>query len=162
MIKAKLLDKYAVDVINVKHKRELIHLRSSQMIQVINVKHLPLEERSEALQKVYEEQDKALLELETYLPFEETTPSCVNTSDSLVPYYEVVDGTVVQKWEVRVNDPVVIEQQIEMLKAQLAASDYKVMKCYEASLVGKELPYDMTVLHEERQGVRDRIRELER
>ncbi len=160
MIKAKLLDKYAVDVIDVKHMSEMIHFRSSQLIQAINVKQLLPEERSEALQKVYDDRDKALLELDVYLPFEETTPPAVGYGNSLIPYYEVVGGVVVQKWELRMSDPVAIEQQIEALKTELAASDYKVTKCYEASLVGKELPYDVVVLHEERQGLRDRIGEL--
>lgn len=51
--------------------------------------------------------------------------------------------------------------EIDMLKKQIADSDYKVTKCYEYSLCGLELPYDIKALHAERQALRDRINELE-
>lgn len=50
---------------------------------------------------------------------------------------------------------------IQKLKDELSASDYKIIKCYEASLVGKELPYNILEVHSERQALRDRINELE-
>lgn len=52
-------------------------------------------------------------------------------------------------------------QEIEMLKAQLADTDYKIIKCSEYQLAGVELPYDITAMHAERQALRDRINELE-
>ena len=51
--------------------------------------------------------------------------------------------------------------QISMLKAQLEASDYKVIKCYEYSLAGLPAPYDTQELHAERQAIRDQINALE-
>ena len=54
-----------------------------------------------------------------------------------------------------------VEQQIASLKAELSATDYKIIKCSEAQLVGEELPYDIVTLHTERQAIRDRINELE-
>ncbi len=39
--------------------------------------------------------------------------------------------------------------------------DWKIIKCYEAALLGLEMPYDVTELHEKRQKARDRINELE-
>ncbi len=53
------------------------------------------------------------------------------------------------------------QEQIKTLEAKIAATDYKVIKCYEYSLVGLELPYDLTLLHEEREAIRNQIRELE-
>lgn len=50
---------------------------------------------------------------------------------------------------------------IESLKSELQASDYKVIKCVEAMAVGVEMPYNMTALHKERQALRDKINELE-
>lgn len=50
---------------------------------------------------------------------------------------------------------------IESLKSELQASDYKVIKCAEAICLNEELPYDMTALHNERQALRDKINELE-
>lgn len=54
-----------------------------------------------------------------------------------------------------------LKREIQGLKDSLAASDYKVAKCYEASLMKQALPYDITSLHTERQQVRDKINELE-
>jgi hypothetical protein len=53
------------------------------------------------------------------------------------------------------------QEQIKVLKEELASTDYKVIKCYEYSLAGLELPYDITLLHEEREAIREQIRELE-
>ena len=64
--------------------------------------------------------------------------------------------------EITVEDiPESPEEQISKLKAQLESTDYKIIKCSEAQLVGEELPYDITALHAERQALRDRINELE-
>lgn len=54
------------------------------------------------------------------------------------------------------------EEQIAVLKAELSATDYKIIKCSEAQLMGETLPYDIAVLHAERQVLRDRINALER
>lgn len=51
--------------------------------------------------------------------------------------------------------------EIESLKEQLRAGDYKVIKSYEQEKVGKEPDYDMTALHQERQAIRDAINALE-
>jgi hypothetical protein len=54
-----------------------------------------------------------------------------------------------------------VQEEIASLKAELASTDYKIIKCSEAQLVGEELPYDIATLHAERQALRDRINELE-
>ena len=51
--------------------------------------------------------------------------------------------------------------QIELLKNQLSSTDYKVIKCYEYQLVNLPQPYDIQVLHIERQQLRDQIGALE-
>ena len=51
--------------------------------------------------------------------------------------------------------------EIERLKSELQESDYKVIKCAEAMVVGAEMPYDVESLHKERQALRDKINELE-
>ena len=45
--------------------------------------------------------------------------------------------------------------------ADLADGDYKVIKCMEAFLCGEPLPYDIAVLHAERQELRDIINNSE-
>jgi len=53
------------------------------------------------------------------------------------------------------------QQEIARLKEELAATDYKIIKCSEYSLAGQDLPYDIAELHANRQALRDRINELE-
>lgn len=60
-----------------------------------------------------------------------------------------------------VFDPNKIQAKIKEHKDKLNDSDYKIMKCYEASLGGQPLPYDFDALSEERQGYRDKINKLE-
>lgn len=54
-----------------------------------------------------------------------------------------------------------IKTDIEDLKNLLTAGDYKITKCYEATLLGKELPYDINELHQDRESLRKRINQLE-
>lgn len=66
----------------------------------------------------------------------------------------------------KVLDKKAIEMEIKDLKNKLSSSnsnigDYKITKCYEASLAGKPLPYDIESLRNERQKVRDEINRLE-
>ncbi len=62
------------------------------------------------------------------------------------------------------DEPVLIDerlQRIYQLKAELAKTDYMVIKCYEYSLAGMDPPYDIAMLHADRQAVRDDINALE-
>lgn len=52
-------------------------------------------------------------------------------------------------------------RKIEALKRELAGSDYKVIKCFEAYLAGEDMPYDIESLREERQKIRDEINGLQ-
>ncbi|MGM9580345.1 MAG: hypothetical protein ACI3U2_03810 [Anaerovibrio sp.] len=59
-----------------------------------------------------------------------------------------------------------LKQEIINYEARLSANtsdigDYRIIKCYEAALAKKESPYDIDALIAERQGVRDKINELE-
>ena len=51
--------------------------------------------------------------------------------------------------------------KIQELKEELANTDYQVLKCYEANVMGLDLPYDTHKIHEERQRLRDSINSLE-
>lgn len=59
------------------------------------------------------------------------------------------------------------QQEIYDLQTMLTSSnsdigDYKIIKCYEASLSGAKMPYDLEDLLAKRQAARDRINELQR
>lgn len=73
----------------------------------------------------------------------------------------VNDGRISFNYEV-VVDTQAVRRMIEEQKALLSASDYKVMKCYEASIAGEEMPYDIDALHAERNRMRERVNELEK
>lgn len=53
------------------------------------------------------------------------------------------------------------KNRVRALKQELDDSDYKITKCYEASIVGETLPYNVSELHSERQAVRDEINRIE-
>lgn len=61
----------------------------------------------------------------------------------------------------KVFDVQKVQSDIDVQKAILSGSDYKVSKCYEASLLGEQLPYDINELHTQRQAARNKINELE-
>ena len=54
-----------------------------------------------------------------------------------------------------------VTAQIDDLKNRIAASDYKVIKTYEYTLLGEQTEYDMEAVHAERQALRDQINVLE-
>lgn len=53
------------------------------------------------------------------------------------------------------------EQRIRDLNAELASTDYRVLKCVEAQTLGLPAPYDMKTVHAERQAIRDEINSLQ-
>ena len=61
----------------------------------------------------------------------------------------------------KVQEYVADSRALEAYRNALAETDYKVIKCYEYSLVGLELPYDIQDLHEKRENIREEIRRLE-
>lgn len=58
-------------------------------------------------------------------------------------------------------DSNLVNEEIRTLKKQLDGEDYKIIKCYEASLIGEPAPYDVLAMHKNRQVIRDKINELE-
>lgn len=60
-----------------------------------------------------------------------------------------------------------LRQEIINQEASLSANtseigDYRIIKCYEAALLGKkDMPYDVNGLVEQRQAVRDKINALQ-
>lgn len=69
-------------------------------------------------------------------------------------YYAVVKNPEPTPEEVK-------QARIMELKAELSATDYKIIKCSECNLAGEPLPYDINELHATRQAIRDEINELE-
>jgi len=51
--------------------------------------------------------------------------------------------------------------EIYKLKRKLSNNDYKIIKCYEYSLNGKNAPYDVAAIHAENEATRDQINVLQ-
>lgn len=95
-----------------------------------------------------------------FLDFVESEQPKCDSGFISVDSYEIMNGKIVQSWEVKV-DPMEITSQIQDLKIKLESTDYMVTKCMESSLVGKHLPYDIESIHVQRQSIRDEINRLE-
>lgn len=53
------------------------------------------------------------------------------------------------------------QQEVINLQWKLNSTDYKVIKCSEAKLLGNDIPYDVKTVVAERQAIRDQINELQ-
>lgn len=111
----------------------------------------------------YDRNEKALIEdgwkLYTVEPYEKEVPE----GKKICVYYEETDTTInaIQLLDDIIIPEKTIAEKIEELKIRLTDTDYKIIKCSEYQLAGKELPYDIVELHVERQALRDEINELE-
>lgn len=95
-----------------------------------------------------------------YLEYVQTDRPICKEGFKTIPDYLEIDGKIAQSW-LTVYDNQTFINEITQLKSQLSATDYQVTKCMEAQLIGNPLPYNIEVLHSERQQIRDRINELE-
>ena len=93
-------------------------------------------------------------------PIDEDSMRSDNPDNIVVPVPYDNGDRISYRYEVKF-DFQKVRNKIQQLKDSLAASDYQVTKCYEASLTNLPLPYDITALHAERQLIRDQINELE-
>ncbi len=85
----------------------------------------------------------------------------VNEGETAVLSFEEIDDKIYQTWTIEI-DIQFYQKQIDECKSKLAASDYKIIKSYEAQLVGDALPYNITELREQRQSLRNEIHEFEK
>ena len=65
-----------------------------------------------------------------FLDFVASEQPQVTTGQIAVDSCKIVDGKVVQSWEIK-TAPQAIQTQINELKEQLSESDYKITKCYD-------------------------------
>lgn len=93
-------------------------------------------------------------------PLDEAQLQCAEEYVVRIAPYDAGDR-IAYRYET-VFDTQKVRRDIQALKDQLTDSDYKVIKCYEAALIGGEMPYDVAAIHAERQSIRDRINELEK
>lgn len=108
-----------------------------------------------------EELIKKLKELRDEFPYEvmRTEPPALEEGQDVEEFFLLEDDKVVQHYKV-VSDIAYYQRKIDDNLVLLDKTDYKITKCYEYFLVGKQLPYDINALHEERQMYRDEINRL--
>lgn len=61
----------------------------------------------------------------------------------------------------KVLDVQKIKKEIADQKEFLTSTDYQIVKCNEAYMLGDPLPYDLVTIHSEREAARDTINQLE-
>lgn len=174
--KVKILSKYSIDAIDYdyeKNKAEatLVDKMKFRGIDLEKVKKINSKKKKTADEEkilaatveIENEYSTRMEEINSYKELVMTSMPSVSDTDQVVPYYEEQDGKIVMLWEVRENDPFRVTDKIAKLKKELADSDYKIIKCYEASLSQTfEMPYDIQTLITERQALRDEINSLEK
>lgn len=153
MEKAKIISKNQIKIIDYDESLRRLQDEKQQKSQLLED-----EARSIAIESYFASE---LAKLEEYKEIRLTSPETESSLDSAIPYYEEEDGVIIQKWEIIENAPFMVESEIQRLKQELAADDYKITKCYEASLLKTEVPYNIYELHIRRQALRDKINELE-
>jgi len=110
-----------------------------------------------------EQQEKDRMELlknNGYIEFVSSEQPTCEHGYKATDSYVVENDKIVQSWTISI-DTLIIQNQINELKRQLSDTDYKITKCFEYSLAGKDLPYDIESLHTERQSIRDEINRLQ-
>lgn len=107
-------------------------------------------------------EEQVSLMSDRWKPIEEIDESKLQCDDNyfirLIPYDA---GDIIKYQYHKIFDIKKINCDIDNLKKKLTNDDYKITKCYEASLLGTELPYDIAELHAQRQAERDEINQLE-
>lgn len=172
--KVKILSKYSIDAIDyeVEKKRAESILKDRieslgtdlEEVKRINSKKKKTEEDVKLLNAVVaieKEYSDTISQIEEYKELVTSSVPEYTELDQAVPYYEENNGKVNMLWEIRKNDQTRVLQKINSLKKDLSDSDYKITKCYEASLLKQEMPYDIEALTTERNSKREEINRLE-
>jgi hypothetical protein len=88
------------------------------------------------------------------------------TQEKLNEYGELVgrlfyeNGKFITK-EIDLKKEELKHERIVFLREQLANTDFKVIKCYEAQLLDIQMPYDFKKLIKQREEWREELREME-
>lgn len=151
-LRARIINRGSVEVIDIEYEIAMATYRYQQARAAARA--------SDAVAEIEESLQNDLKALESFLIFRQTDPPEANETDTPLPFYNEQDGAVVQFWETETNDPVKVSAKIETLKAELTASDYKVIKAYEYSMAGISGEFDARATYLQRQSIRDQINAL--
>lgn len=151
---------YDFDFPQYKIKNEIIYIKHNDMIKKIDFSNLEDEKLNSSLDFILSAKKfNGELNLTLIQAVDKNGIPLEYDNDFDVTVYEDTEIDWITQEEIDKNNIPIAT--VESLKAQLAETDYKIIKCYEYQLAGLELPYDITILHVERQAIRDEINELE-
>lgn len=97
----------------------------------------------------------------SYKRLVEVEPEGASDTDSYEFYFTEDSDTITRHFRIKKNDSNKINEKIARLKRELSDSDWKVVRCYEASLINEEAPYDVKELTEKRAEIRKEINRLQ-
>ena len=108
------------------------------------------------------EAQTAELEKDGWKPLDEIDESKMNCENGFAIRVAAVEyeDHIGYEYDKVINVPY-YRQEIQRLKDELTSTDYQVIKCYEASLVGETMPKKAQELHASRQSIRYNINALE-
>lgn len=99
-----------------------------------------------------------------YKPMEEKRPTSVGQYERLVAHYEDADSKIIVTYTLE-TDPDAVNRDIRSLQEQLSATDYIIIKTYEAKLLSESQPYtdeELETTAKQRKELRSKINELQK
>ncbi len=152
-----MIEKIEIGIIN-----EQGYLTTKELVHEIEKIYSEIENDFVEINISVEEQLKSYLD-EGWFPVEPLDVLKLNsdkdyTKIKIVPYLNM--DRISFRYE-EYFDEKSVKNKIDKLKLELGDSDYKVIKCWESTLLKKSLPYEMEEVNSERQTIRDQINKLE-
>lgn len=159
-MKAKIVNKYSIEVIDYDKEVEQISKAKEEYIKKFGItEEFTLSLITKKADEIEKEQLSKFDEYKEFVPC--AYKGEISDTDSVIPYYELESGKIVQKWEVVKNDSSKIRSKISELKSLLDSSDYKIIKSYENFILGSETSDEIKKIIERRKGWRCEINRLE-
>lgn len=134
----------------------------SKILEVFTEKYK--DENGETKERIVSiEEQAAQLALQGWKPVDSVDESKMIAEEGYIIKISPYDaGEKISYRYIKAFDKKEVENKIRELKKQLSAGDYKIIKCYEASLLKEVLPYNVENLHKNRNELRKNINEFEK
>ena len=97
----------------------------------------------------------------SYKRYTETIPEGAGELDSYEFFFTETENEIVRNFRIIKNDKRKVAEKINELKQKIADTDWKVVRCYEASLMNEDMPYNVKELGKYRASIRSEIKRLQ-
>lgn len=104
---------------------------------------------------------KEIEDFNSYKRYTETIPEGAGELDSYEFFFTETENEIVRNFRIIKNDKRKVTEKINELKQKIADTDWKVVRCYEASLMNEDMPYNVKELGEYRASIRSEIKQLQ-